>query len=141
MNTMPSWNGPKTLYVTYIVTTPEKLWAALTSGEITRQYFFGRRIESDWKTGSVVRYWQEDGTLDVEGTILECESSVQTDQKMLPGSVPAELLAQVALGCCTCSPPQTPQQCSFRVVGIPRLGWNALWRYSWFFPSLFRAGR
>jgi uncharacterized protein YndB with AHSA1/START domain len=70
---MKAWNGPKTSYVTYIVTTAEKLWAALTSAEFTRQYFFGRRIESDWKVGAIVRYWQEDGTLDVEGTILECE--------------------------------------------------------------------
>jgi hypothetical protein len=68
---MKAWNGPKTIYVTYIVTTAEKLWAALTSAEFTRQYFFGRRIESDWEVGAIVRYWQEDGTLDVEGTILE----------------------------------------------------------------------
>jgi uncharacterized protein YndB with AHSA1/START domain len=70
---MKSWNGPQTIYVTYIVTTAEKLWAALTSAEFTQQYFFGRRIESDWKVGAIVRYWQEDGTLDVEGTILECD--------------------------------------------------------------------
>src|SRR5260221_1540498 len=70
---MKSWTGPKTLYVTYIVTTPEKLWAALTSAEFTRQSFWGRRMEWDWKPGSVVRYWQEDGTLDVEGTIVECD--------------------------------------------------------------------
>ena len=63
----------ETVYVTYIVTSPEKVWAALTGGESTRKYFFGRRIESDWKAGSIVRYWQEDGTLDVEGKILECE--------------------------------------------------------------------
>lgn len=37
----------KLVFVTYIVTTPEKLWAALTSPQFTRQYFFGRRVESD----------------------------------------------------------------------------------------------
>ena len=31
-----------TVYVTYIATTPEKLWAALTSSAFTRQYFFSR---------------------------------------------------------------------------------------------------
>jgi uncharacterized protein YndB with AHSA1/START domain len=44
------------LYVTYIATTPEKLWAALTQGELTEQYFFGSRIESEWKEGSDVTY-------------------------------------------------------------------------------------
>ena len=41
-----------TVYVTYIATTPEKLWAALTSSAFTRQYFFGRSVESDWNEGS-----------------------------------------------------------------------------------------
>jgi uncharacterized protein YndB with AHSA1/START domain len=64
---------PKTVYVTYIATTPEKVWAALTGGEFTKQYFFGRRVESDWKVGSIVRYWQPDGTLDVQGVVQRCE--------------------------------------------------------------------
>jgi uncharacterized protein YndB with AHSA1/START domain len=29
-----------TIYVTYIASTPQKVWAALTSSEFTRQYFF-----------------------------------------------------------------------------------------------------
>jgi uncharacterized protein YndB with AHSA1/START domain len=32
---------PKTVYVIYITSTPEKVWDALTSAEFTRQYFFG----------------------------------------------------------------------------------------------------
>jgi uncharacterized protein YndB with AHSA1/START domain len=65
-------HAPDTIYVTYIVTTPEKLWAALTGPEFTRQYFFGARVESDWKVGSVVQYFRPDGTLDVQGKVLEC---------------------------------------------------------------------
>ena len=64
---------PKTVYVTYIATTPEKVWAALTGPEFTRQYFFGRTIESDWNVGSRVAYYQEDGTLDVLGKVIECD--------------------------------------------------------------------
>jgi uncharacterized protein YndB with AHSA1/START domain len=64
---------PRTIFVTYIVSTPDKVWAALTSTEFTRQYFFGRRVESDWKVGSTVRYRMEDGTLDVEGKVLESD--------------------------------------------------------------------
>lgn len=64
---------PITSYVTYLVTTPEKLWSALTKGEITRQYFMGRRIESDWKVGSPFTLWMEDGRLDTQGEVLACE--------------------------------------------------------------------
>jgi uncharacterized protein YndB with AHSA1/START domain len=63
----------ETVYVTYIVTTPEKLWAALTDPAFTRQYFFGRRIESDWQAGSQVTYRMEDGQADVQGKILESD--------------------------------------------------------------------
>ena len=62
-----------TVYVTYIRTTPEKLWEALTDGAFTRSYFFGRRVESDWRKGSTVTYYMEDGTVDVQGTILEVD--------------------------------------------------------------------
>ena len=31
--------NPKTVYVTYIAATPEKVWEALTSPEFTRKYF------------------------------------------------------------------------------------------------------
>ena len=34
------------VYVTYMASTPENVWAALTSGEQSRQYWFGFRIES-----------------------------------------------------------------------------------------------
>ena len=49
---MTEMTTESTVYVTYIATTPEKLWAALTSSEFTRQYFFNRTVESDWKKGS-----------------------------------------------------------------------------------------
>jgi uncharacterized protein YndB with AHSA1/START domain len=45
------------IYVTYIRTTPEKLWSALTDGEFIKQYWFGMHCESQWTAGSLV----EDG--------------------------------------------------------------------------------
>jgi len=42
----------KYVYVSYIRTTPEKLWQALTDPEFTKQYWFGMRAESEFKTGS-----------------------------------------------------------------------------------------
>jgi uncharacterized protein YndB with AHSA1/START domain len=44
------------VYVTYIQTTPEKLWAALTTPEFTTRYWNGRQITSDWQPGSPVRF-------------------------------------------------------------------------------------
>jgi len=37
---------PQFVYVTYIETTPEKLWQALTSSEFTKQYWFGAEVRS-----------------------------------------------------------------------------------------------
>jgi uncharacterized protein YndB with AHSA1/START domain len=62
-----------TAYVTYIATTPEKLWAALTSSEFTRQYFFGRSVESDWNEGSPWILRMPDGRVDVKGEVRESD--------------------------------------------------------------------
>ena len=43
---------PEFVYVTYIETTPEKLWEALTSSEFTKRYWLDTSIVSDWKVGS-----------------------------------------------------------------------------------------
>jgi uncharacterized protein YndB with AHSA1/START domain len=36
----------------YIKTTPERLWQALTDGDLRRKYNFGVGVESDWTNGS-----------------------------------------------------------------------------------------
>ena len=59
------------VYEVFIRTTPEKLWSALTSGKLTKEYCFGRRIESDWSVGSPVVHRQPDGTIYASGTVLE----------------------------------------------------------------------
>jgi uncharacterized protein YndB with AHSA1/START domain len=60
----------KFVYVTYIRTTPEKLWHALTTPEIIQQYRFGMSVESEWKVGSTWRMYA-DGSLMDSGEILE----------------------------------------------------------------------
>src|SRR6201998_1735235 len=62
-----------TVYVTYIATTPEKVWRALTSSDFTRQYFFGRSVESDWKKGSAWCLRMPDGRVDVKGEVRESD--------------------------------------------------------------------
>ena len=64
---------PKFVYVSYIATTPEKLWQALTDGEFTRRYWGGRRIQSDWNVGSPVKHLREDGGIDWQGEVLKSE--------------------------------------------------------------------
>jgi uncharacterized protein YndB with AHSA1/START domain len=57
------------VYVTYIETTPEKLWQALTDGDFTERYWFGHRIASDWEVGSVYRFTRQ-GMPHSDGKIL-----------------------------------------------------------------------
>ena len=64
------------IYATYIRTTPEKLWQALTSGDFSEKYWFGFRIELELKAGGKVRILPPKGmeTIgDHAGTVLACE--------------------------------------------------------------------
>jgi uncharacterized protein YndB with AHSA1/START domain len=61
------------VYVTFIGTTPEKLWAALTEPEFVKQYWFGMHQESDWKAGSPWRLLFPDGRVADAGEVLEAE--------------------------------------------------------------------
>lgn len=61
---------PDVVYITYIRTTPQKVWDALTQSAFTKQFFFGRTVESDWKQGSPWRLIMPDGKTDVAGKIL-----------------------------------------------------------------------
>ncbi len=61
------------VFQVYIRTTPERLWQALTDGEVTKQYFFGSTVESSWKVGEPFRNVNADGTVMLEGTILEID--------------------------------------------------------------------
>jgi uncharacterized protein YndB with AHSA1/START domain len=60
------------VYVTYIATTPEKLWEALTSSDFTEKYFFGSKIQSNWQEGSKITYSRNEQVTD-HGIILKCE--------------------------------------------------------------------
>jgi uncharacterized protein YndB with AHSA1/START domain len=61
------------VYVTYIRTTPEKLWSALTDSEYMKQYWFGTRCESQWTAGSSWRMVTGDGRIPDAGEIVEAE--------------------------------------------------------------------
>jgi uncharacterized protein YndB with AHSA1/START domain len=61
------------VYVSYIRTTPEKLWSALTDPEFMKQYWFGTHCESEWTPGSSWKMVHPDGTITDAGEIVEAE--------------------------------------------------------------------
>jgi uncharacterized protein YndB with AHSA1/START domain len=82
-------NNPDQVYTTYIKTTPEKLWDAITNPEFARQYWGGNVNVSDWKKGSKWRH--ENGgnkELYVTGDILE---SVRPKRLVLTWAGPEDL--------------------------------------------------
>jgi uncharacterized protein YndB with AHSA1/START domain/DNA-binding transcriptional ArsR family regulator len=62
------------VYTTFIRTTPEKLWQALTEPAFIKQYWGGVTIESDWTVGSTMT-WEKDGVTvaDQEQVVLEAD--------------------------------------------------------------------
>ena len=63
---------PEFVYVSYIETTPEKLWEALTNSEFTKRYWWDTSVVSDWKVGSPFALVLNGKTTDV-GEILEAD--------------------------------------------------------------------
>jgi uncharacterized protein YndB with AHSA1/START domain len=61
------------LYVTYIRTTPEALWRALTTTEFITQYWLGATAEAEWRAGGPWRLVFPDGRVADEGEIVEFE--------------------------------------------------------------------
>ena len=63
---------PSYVYVTYIESSPERVWEALTDPDLTAQYW-GHGNVSDWQTGSPWEHRRVDGSgiADVVGTVLE----------------------------------------------------------------------
>jgi uncharacterized protein YndB with AHSA1/START domain/biotin operon repressor len=72
------------IFETYIRTTPERLWEAITDPEIRAKYNFGAGITTDWKPGS--RYEMSApgaGGLLGEGEILEVDPPRRLVQSMV----------------------------------------------------------
>jgi uncharacterized protein YndB with AHSA1/START domain/DNA-binding transcriptional ArsR family regulator len=86
-----STGRPGYVYVTYIESSPERVWQALTDADLTAQ-FWGHSNVSDWQPGSTWEHVRVDGSgiADVVGTIIE---SVPPERLVLtfdsPGEVPA----------------------------------------------------
>ncbi|WDZ82681.1 ArsR/SmtB family transcription factor [Micromonospora cathayae] len=71
----PPMAAPTFVYTTYVNTTPEQLWRALTEPAFTRRYWGGAALESDWRVGSPIR-WQDapdEEPRDLGQRVLEAE--------------------------------------------------------------------
>jgi len=64
---------PATVYTTYIASTPERVWEALTSAEISKQYFFGNTVEIQQRVGGSYIVRQPDGSLHISGEVVACD--------------------------------------------------------------------
>ena len=61
------------VYVTYIRTTPERLWSMLISPEFAKQYWMGARPEAEWKEGGAWKLVFPDGRIADAGEIVAFE--------------------------------------------------------------------
>lgn len=60
------------VYVTYIDTTPKKIWEAITKPKFTRQYWAEMANISDWKKGSPWEHRSKGDETWVTGKVVEC---------------------------------------------------------------------
>ncbi len=60
-------------YVTYIRTTPQKLWDALLKPEFTKQYWFGVTLESAWALDAPWKMVFADGRVADSGSVVEID--------------------------------------------------------------------
>jgi uncharacterized protein YndB with AHSA1/START domain len=62
------------VYVTYIRTTPERLWSALTTDvAFMKQYWFGVHCESQWTAGASWKMLSSNGQITDDGEIIEAD--------------------------------------------------------------------
>ena len=61
------------VYVTYIRTTPEKLWEALIQPDFNRQYWFGCWQDSTWEKGAPWKLMFSDGRVADMGEVAEID--------------------------------------------------------------------
>ena len=62
---------PKTIYVTYIASTPEKVWQSLTDPAFTQQYFAGFKVDVEPRIGGDFFLRYPDGRVHISGKVTE----------------------------------------------------------------------
>jgi uncharacterized protein YndB with AHSA1/START domain len=65
--------GSSFVYVTFIRTTPDRLWSALTNAEFMKKYWFGMHQEAEWKAGAPWKLVFSDGRVADAGEVVEVD--------------------------------------------------------------------
>jgi uncharacterized protein YndB with AHSA1/START domain len=76
-------------YVTYLHSTPERVWHALTDAAATEAWW-GRSNVSDWAVGSTWEHRKPSGELDGTGTVLESDPAKRL-ALTFPSGVPSKV--------------------------------------------------
>ena len=71
------------VYVTYIRTTPEKLWQALTTPEFMAKFWFGMNFETTWQVGSPWKLSFTDGRIADIGEVTAFDPPHRIELKWL----------------------------------------------------------
>ena len=64
---------PNHVYTVLIKAAPDLVWQAITDPAYTREYFFRSTVAGDWTVGAKVSYSYDDGTVVLDGEVLEVE--------------------------------------------------------------------
>ena len=65
--------GSQYVYVTFIRTTPDRLWTALTEPDFIKQYWFGMHMAAEWKAGAPWKLVFSDGRVADIGEVIEAD--------------------------------------------------------------------
>ena len=65
--------GTSFVYVTFIRTTPDRLWSALSDPEFMKKYWFGMHQEAEWKAGAPWKLVFSDGRVADAGEVVEVD--------------------------------------------------------------------
>ena len=92
---------PTVVHVSFIRSSPDKVWDLLTDANSSPDWFFGHRVETGEKVGDPYRVIRADGTIDVDGEILAKEAWrrlrvkwVMPDMPILPDDNEIEFLIE-----------------------------------------------
>ena len=70
-------NQSSFVYVTFVRTTPVKLWSALTTADFMKEYWFGVHFKTEWKAGAQWEMVYPDGRVTDSGEIEEFDPPKQ----------------------------------------------------------------
>jgi len=69
----PMADKPDFVISTYIRTSVDKLWEALTTPEMTEKFYYGGRVQADLRVGGRFFYLDPNGEMNLDGEVLEID--------------------------------------------------------------------